>query len=220
MHQFLKVCFFAGLLFSCSPVLAQSTERPVIVLDPGHGGTDPGAIGINGVREKDIVLAVGKEMVRLNSEIYDNSLEIYLTRYTDTLISLSHRTRLTKALQADVFISIHCNQAERREAQGIEVYIYRFANNADRDLNGKSESMAITLLKGFHESLGFRTRGIKQADFQVLRDLRFTCPAILLELGFLSNLEEAIHSTRKSSITGYAMVILQTLKMESDGGIN
>lgn len=220
MNRFWKICLLVGYVLLNDPIMAQNVERPVIVLDPGHGGTDPGAIGINGAREKDIALAVGKEVARLNRELYDNGLEIYLTRYRDTLISLRHRTQLAKALRADVFVSIHCNQAERRAAQGVEVYINHPMSKIDMDLQERSETVASIMLWGFHESLGFRKRGVKQANFQVLRDLRLTCPAVLLELGFLSNLQESEHSTKKSSITGYAMVILQTLKMESDGGIN
>jgi len=203
-----------GLLFPYSPVLAQGTERPIIVLDPGHGGRDPGAIGINGIREKDIALAVGKEVVRLNRELFNDSLNIYMTRYSDTLISLGHRTALAIALRADIFVSIHFNQAERREAQGIEVFVYQTNKIGSMALQRKSKNLAETILMEFHNSLGFKIRGVKQADFQVLRDLRTTCPAMLLELGFLSNTEEAAHSFRSASITGYAMVILQTLKKE------
>lgn len=217
MHRSILFCSLLGIALFSHPLAAQNNQR-TILLDPGHGGIDSGAIGINGIKEKDIVLEVGREVIRLNRELFGNSLDIYLTRYSDTLIALGHRTRLAKALQVDVFVSIHCNQALRSAAQGVEVYIYPSTNKVDMDLQEKSKTIAKTMLKGFHESLGFKTRGKKQAGFQVLRDLRSTCPAILLELGFLSNPEEAKHSTRKSSISGFALVILETLKMESDAG--
>lgn len=218
MHQILKVCFFVGLLFPYSPVLAQGTERPIIVLDPGHGGRDPGAIGINGIKEKDIALKVAKEVIRLNRELYNDWLEIYLTRYSDTLISLGHRTDLAKTLRADVFISIHFNQAGRKTAQGIEVFVYKTKKIRNRALQSESKNLAVSMLMGFEYSLGFKNRGVKHANFQVLRDLRSTCPAILLELGFLSNPQESGHSNKKSSITAYAMVMLQTLIEEKDAG--
>lgn len=218
MNRFWKVCLFVGSLLPYSPIIAQETERPIIVLDPGHGGKDPGAIGVNGIREKDIVLEVGKEVIRLNKELYDNSLEIYLTRYADTLISLRHRTDLAKTLRADVFISIHFNQAERRAAQGIEVFAYKTNKTKEITIQRESENLAQSLLLEFHNSLGFKIRGVKQADFQVLRDLRSTCPTMLLELGFLSNPQESEHSNKKSSITAYAVVILQTLIKEKDAG--
>ncbi|MDX1699857.1 MAG: N-acetylmuramoyl-L-alanine amidase [Melioribacteraceae bacterium] len=92
---------------------AQESGRRVVVLDPGHGGVDSGAIGVNGIKEKDIVLEVAKEVDRLNKELFDNEIEFYLTRYNDTLISLGDRTKLARTLQPDIFISIHCNQATR-----------------------------------------------------------------------------------------------------------
>ena len=70
-----------------------------------------------------MVIDIAKEVVRLSRELFNDSLEIYLTRYSDTLISLGDRTKLAKALKADVFVSIHCNQAIRQAAQGIEVYV-------------------------------------------------------------------------------------------------
>lgn len=97
--------------------------KPIVVIDPGHGGIGAGAIGVNEIQEKDVVLKIAMEVLRLNREVFDNALELYSTRYADTLISLGHRTKLAKALKPHVFVSIHCNQALRKEAQGIEVYI-------------------------------------------------------------------------------------------------
>src|SRR5690606_2803969 len=131
---------------------------------PGHGGRDPGAIGINGIREKDVALAVGKEVARLNRMLFNDSLEIYMTRYSDTLISLGHRTALARALRADIFVSIHFNQAERREAQGIEVFVYQTNKIGDMAIQRKSENIAQSLFLEFHNSLGFKIRGLKQAD--------------------------------------------------------
>ncbi len=92
MILLLKICF----VFS---------QKIVVVIDPGHGGIDSGAIGINGMYEKDVVLKVAKEILNLNKSIFDSELDIYLTRYTDTLISLSDRSQLTKSLKADLFVS-------------------------------------------------------------------------------------------------------------------
>ena len=178
-------------------------SKTTVLLDPGHGGNDSGAIGVNGAFEKDIVLSIAKEAVRLNSELYRDTLEIYLTRYSDTLISLGHRTQLAKGLKADVFVSIHCNQAGRKTAQGIEVYVY--------DENGQSLELAQRFALQLSQKLGFKNRGVKLANFQVLRETEGYCPSILLELGFLSNREEEEHNSKKTSITAYALLILETL---------
>ena len=72
-------------------------RNPIVVIDPGHGGKDAGAIGINGIREKDIVLDISFEVLRLNKKS-DKPLKMYLTRYSDTLIALSDRTKLLMLL--------------------------------------------------------------------------------------------------------------------------
>ncbi|MFC4094854.1 N-acetylmuramoyl-L-alanine amidase family protein [Euzebyella saccharophila] len=174
----------------------------MIIIDPGHGGFDSGAIGINGLKEKDVVFDIAKEVVRLNRELFNDSLEIYLTRYSDTFISLGDRTKLAKALKADVFVSIHCNQTVRKAAQGIEVYV--------KQRESRSEYLAEQFAIGLHEKLGFKNRGVKYANFQVLRETT-QCPSVLLELGFLSNWEEASYMLKASTISGYAILILETL---------
>tara|TARA_R110000868_G_scaffold1647_4_gene13282 strand:+ start:351 stop:605 length:255 start_codon:yes stop_codon:yes gene_type:complete len=80
------------------------------------------------------------------------------------------------------------------------------------DLQSKSENLAEAILSEFDIALGFKIRGLKYANFQVLRETQNICPAVLLEVGFLSNKEEAEHSRRKESVRGYAMLIVQTLQ--------
>lgn len=205
MKRFWFYVIIGVLSSGVNPAFGQQlrNNKATVLLDPGHGGSDSGAVGINGINEKDVALKVAKETIRLNRELYNGSLDIYLTRYTDTLISLGHRTKLAKTLKVDVFISIHCNQARRKAAQGIEVYI-----NQD---NEQSAQLAQKLATGFNKKLGFKNRGVKQANFQVLRETSGFCPSVLLELGFLSNREEARHNTKRASMTAYALLILQTL---------
>lgn len=214
MKRLWIVCLWTIISLGCTPLHAQENKRPIIVLDPGHGGVDPGAIGVNGIMEKDIVLEVAKEAIRLNRELFGNRLDIYLTRYRDTLISLNDRTRLVKVLKPDFFISIHCNQATRKSAQGVEVYVQQSNFNTNSYLRSKSENLGDAVLFEFDQGLGFKIRGMKYANFQVLRETQYVCPGVLLELGFLSNWEEAEHSRRRESVRGYAMVILQTLCQE------
>ena len=80
-------------------------QQKVIIIDPGHGGIDTGAIGTNTIREKDVTLRIAKEIIRLNKTLLNNEFDIYSTRYKDTLISLSDRSRLAKSLKANVFVS-------------------------------------------------------------------------------------------------------------------
>ena len=201
-----RYCFY-GLIWIVSaglqPVLGQErNQNPIVILDPGHGGKDSGAVGINGIQEKEVVLNIAKEVLRLNRELFNDTLEIYLTRYSDTLISLGNRTKLAKSLNAKVFVSIHCNQAFRKAAQGIEVYV--------KQGETQSESLAQEFTTGLNKKLGFKNRGVKYANFQVLRETTH-CPSVLLELGFLSNMEEAEHSQKVSTRSGYALLILETL---------
>lgn len=214
MKHFWIVCLWMGFAPFCNPTLAQENRRQMIILDPGHGGVDSGAIGINGIIEKDVVLEVAKEAIRLNRQLFGNTLDIYLTRYNDTLISLGDRTKLVKILQPDVFISIHCNQAARKAAQGIEVYVQQPNTTTNSDLQSKSENLSESILSEFDNALGFKIRGMKYANFQVLRETQDICPGVLLEVGYLSNWEEAEHSSKKASIRGYAMVIVQALMKE------
>ncbi|MGB5820338.1 MAG: N-acetylmuramoyl-L-alanine amidase [Saonia sp.] len=184
-------------------VLGQErTRKSMVIIDPGHGGTDSGAIGINGLKEKEVVLRIAREVVRLNRELFNDTLEIYLTRYSDTLISLQDRSNLARALNTDAFVSIHCNQAARKAARGIEVYV----NPSETDV----ANLAKLFVLGLNEKLGFRNRGVKYGNFQVLRETT-QCPSVLLELGFLSNWEEAEHNKNANAISGYALLIVKTL---------
>lgn len=203
MKRFLFYVFIAVVSFGNQLVFGQEVaQRKLIVIDPGHGGIDSGAIAVNDVLEKTIVLNVAKEVLRLNRDLYQDTLDIYLTRYSDTLISLGQRTKLAKVLRADFFVSIHCNNASRREAQGIEVYF--------DGANKRSKQLAGLFAFGLGDKLGFKNRGVKYGNFQVLRETT-DMPSVLLELGFLSNTEEAAHNINPASISGYALLILETL---------
>ncbi|PQV48825.1 N-acetylmuramoyl-L-alanine amidase [Jejuia pallidilutea] len=183
-------------------------QQKVIVIDPGHGGKDSGVIGINGVQEKDVVLNVAKEILRLNKTILNNEFDIYLTRYKDTLISLSDRSRLAKSIQADVFVSLHCN-ASQSDSRGMEVYVH----NAKESETRIKESIAVGLsvLEESSLKLGFKKRGIQFANFQVLRDDIPFCPSILIEMGFVTNTDEADYFLKPKNIRATALAILMGL---------
>ncbi|MBC73565.1 MAG: N-acetylmuramoyl-L-alanine amidase [Muricauda sp.] len=180
---------------------------PVVVLDPGHGGRDTGATGANGALEKNIGLLVAHEIVRLNRELYDHALEIYLTRNTDTLVSLYDRARLARVLDADGLVSLHCNHANRQEAKGIEVFVPKGKSKH----TGRAKRIAELFANNLQQDLGYWNRGLKGANFQVLRETREHCWSVLIELGFLSNRNEAEHLVKEAATTSIALVILDTL---------
>jgi N-acetylmuramoyl-L-alanine amidase len=99
-----------------------STPRRIrkIVLDPGHGGKDPGALGPDGIREKDIVLSIAKKLARRLRR--DMGVEVVLTRSRDVFIPLEDRTALANAEQADLFISLHSNASRNHRSGGLETY--------------------------------------------------------------------------------------------------
>jgi N-acetylmuramoyl-L-alanine amidase len=93
----------------------------VVAIDPGHGGQDPGAVGPTGKREKDVTLAVARELARQVNAT--PGLRAFLTRDTDVFIPLPHRAQRARAAKADIFISIHADAAENRSATGSSVYV-------------------------------------------------------------------------------------------------
>ena len=103
-------------------VVPQIGMRPlVIAIDAGHGGQDPGAHGLNGTREKDVTLAIARELARqINAT---PGLKAFLTRDSDVYIPLNHRARRASANNADLFLSIHADAAENRNARGSSVYV-------------------------------------------------------------------------------------------------
>jgi N-acetylmuramoyl-L-alanine amidase len=184
------------------------------VIDVGHGGKDPGAICINDIQEKDVVLNIAREIIRLNKTILDGKFDIYLTRYRDTFVSLAGRARLTRTLKAGAFLSLHCNASKsipqngKAGSKGMEVYVHNSKN-----LNTKeSISLGLAILNESTQKLGFKKRGVKFANFQVLRETTAFCPAILVELGFITNTDEAGYFLKSKNIKAMALAILFGIK--------
>jgi N-acetylmuramoyl-L-alanine amidase len=96
-----------------------------VVVDPGHGGHDPGAVGPNGIQEKDVVLAIGLKLKELFKE--ELGLDVVMTRSNDVFIPLEERTAIANKVNADLFLSVHANAANNRQASGIETYYLNLA---------------------------------------------------------------------------------------------
>lgn len=192
--------------FVCLFTITMTTaQQPIVVIDPGHGGGDPGAIGTNGIPEKEVVLGIAVQCLQLNRDLFGGRLDIYLTRYRDTLVSLSDRARLAQRLRADAFVSIHCNHSPNEQARGFEIYL------SNKGTDGRSHALAHCLAERLQYRLGLQKRGIKYANFQVLRETHGHCPSILLETGFLSNAVEADHIQKTEGRTAMALALLQAL---------
>jgi N-acetylmuramoyl-L-alanine amidase len=111
-----------------------------IVLDPGHGGKDPGAIGKKGLMEKDVVLDIAKRLKKLLVEKADK--KVYLTREDDTFIRLDQRPAIASGKGADLFISIHVNSNTKRSSRGIETYTLNFSSDKWAAKTAARENMA------------------------------------------------------------------------------
>ena len=202
---------------SISRQLGLSVSR--IVIDPGHGGHDPGAKG-KGVTEAELVLDVALRLETLLQKI--PGVEVILTRRSDEFIPLPERTAIANREGADLFLSIHANASPNAQTRGIETYFLNFANNRSAAAVAARENAASTMAMGalpdfvkaialnnkLDESRDFATQvqramlekargtnktvkdlGVKQAPFVVL--IGATMPSVLAEISFVTNPQEA-----------------------------
>lgn len=208
MKKVLKNVSFVFLLLKICLIFGQEVNsRKVIFIDVGHGGKDSGAIGINGIKEKYVVLGIAKEICVLNKMIFKGRYDIYLTRYDDRFIPLSDRSRLAKSLNACIFVSLHCN-ASTNNSRGMEVYtLNSFSEDSEPNIK-KSIALGTEILGEANLHLKIEDRGMKFANFQVLRETIGHCPAILVEVGFLTNSDESAYFLETSNVNAIALAIL------------
>ena len=147
-----------------------------LVIDLGHGGQDPGAIGQNKTHEEDIVLAIGKE---LNELLKGYDIEVKFTRLSDKYISLYERARIANEFNADYFLSIHSNYSKDKSVRGVEVWQY---SDKNENINKFSNGLCNDVSKIFN----IRNRGLKfSKELSVLKNTKM--PAALIEVDFISN---------------------------------
>ena len=145
------------------------------LLDYGHGGNDPGAIGIDGVKEKDIVLEIGK---RVKYHLERHQIIIIESRDSDKTVSLSERSNKANKNNVDLCISIHCNAFSQSTAQGFEIYHY--------DGSTRSQQLAKCILNNIIKAkLYTKNRGLKTNTLHMTRETYM--PSVLIELGFITN---------------------------------
>ena len=216
-----------------------------VVIDPGHGGKDTGAIGPHGVREKDVALSIAR---RLATRLRVLGFTVVLTRKDDSFVALDERTRIANDAKADLFVSIHCNAARKRTLSGIETWtlnvasdryaarLSAFENAEDErtvsdlrliladlatkanagDARELAQSVQSALVRGLRSRIGKVTdHGVKQALFYVL--LGTHMPSILVETAFLSNPAEEARLRSAKYQDGAAEAIARGLKEFVDG---
>lgn len=171
--------FSAGTESTQRPSTNFFTHKYLVVIDPGHGGIDPGCIGYSGTEEKGITLSISKMVYR--QSLSEPEIEIYLTRKTDRHIELYDRINYANRLGADLFISIHANAHYEKYVKGIETFIAERLNG-HQSLEGSKLAEAIQ--RNLVSKLGGRDRGIRETPL-FIRKARM--PAVLVEVGFLTN---------------------------------
>ncbi|MCD3193916.1 N-acetylmuramoyl-L-alanine amidase [Clostridium botulinum C] len=144
-----------------------------LCFDYGHGGEDPGAT-YNGRKESNDVLSIGRTVA---AEVRRHGVIVDETRTSDATVSLNNRSNFESRNSYDYFISFHRNAFKPEQARGVETYTYLSASTKAKALSEKIQAGLV--------SVGFVNRGVKNANYHVLRETR--CPAVLIEIGFIDN---------------------------------
>lgn len=168
------------------PPPAPPTKRPrppariraTVVIDPGHGGRAPGAIARSGLQEKTVNLAIALAAAKL---LERRGLDVVLTRSSDRFVELNERAAIANRRGADLFVSIHADAAPSRSAHGYTIY-------AARSASADSLRLAAAIERRMRSTRVY-SRGIRRSDFRVL--VRTSCPAVLVETGYMSNASES-----------------------------
>jgi N-acetylmuramoyl-L-alanine amidase len=149
-----------------------------VVIDPGHGGKDPGAISVKGFYEKTVNLSVARKVA---ARLRQCGLRVVMTRDSDSYVELERRAEIANQYRADLFVSIHADSSMTGTEKGYSVYVARQASYA-------SQKVANAIAKNLH-NVSPDGNGIKQADYRVL--VKTQMPAVLVEMGYISNHGEA-----------------------------
>lgn len=173
-----------------------------VCLDFGHGGSDPGAV-YKGRKEKDDVLKVGLEVAKI---LRSQGVSVDETRTTDKTMGLKDRSNMENKNNYDYFISIHRNAFKPEAAQGVETFTYT-------NQTAKAKGLADEIQKEI-VNIGFWNRGVKKANFHVLRETK--APAVLVEIGFIDNSKDnQIFDSKFNKIAeGISKAILLQLGVE------
>jgi len=170
---------------------ARQADRPVVVIDVGHGGTDPGKVGIDGSLEKDINLQIAK---RLKTYLEQSDVKVVMTREEDVglyeesdsrkkMADMKKRVEIIEESGAELVVSIHQNSYHEESVSGGQVFYYKSSE--------KGKKLAEILQKRFDYVLGDQNRRLAKANGNYYLLLHVKCPIVITECGFLSNRKEA-----------------------------
>lgn len=148
-----------------------------VIIDPGHGGKDSGAIGLTGLKEKDVNWQIA---VITAGELARHGIVVMFTRAGDERVSLDKRVKIANDAKADYFVSIHANSASNPRATGTETYAYAPGVEGDR--------LAHSIQRSLVQAIGLADRGVKYDTLKVTRATNM--PAVLVEVAFISNPDE------------------------------
>ncbi|MEM9148989.1 MAG: DUF3747 domain-containing protein [Cyanobacteria bacterium P01_F01_bin.3] len=190
---------------SGSPSIPRARQGQLtVVIDPGHGGRDPGAVGIGGLREKDINTTVSR---RVQASLNARGINAVLTRSDDRELDLQPRVNIAERANADIFVSIHSNaiSLSRPDVNGLETYYY-----------SSGFRLAQTIQNNILRRTDLRDRGVRRARFYVL--VNTSMPAVLVETGFVTGREDAARFRNPQEVNaiadGITAGILQYLNVE------
>jgi N-acetylmuramoyl-L-alanine amidase len=224
-------------------------HRVRVMIDPGHGGTDPGAVGPTGLREKDVVLAIGR---RIREKLErSGEFDVRMTRDDDVFIPLEERTAMANKGRADIFVSLHINASPNRRAEGFSTYVLSrgASNREDLELAARENGVPVRKLQGVkfiiddmftgarkNESL----RLAKTVNDAVVRHVSTRYPgaqslglkqapfyvlvgarmtAVLVEASFISNAREESRLRDPSCLDGIADGVVEAVRYYGQNGI-
>ncbi|WP_199325033.1 DUF3747 domain-containing protein [Phormidium sp. FACHB-1136] len=187
----------ATIMAAAAPAAAATPVIPnvprgqtIVVIDPGHGGRDPGAVGIGGIQEKQINTTISN---RVQQRLQEAGLTVLMTRQGDQWVDLDARAQFANQARADVFVSIHANaiSMSRPEVNGLETYYLASGERLARSIHNRVLS-----------NTDMRDRGVRQARFYVLRHT--SMPAVLVETGFVTGAEDAARFRNPAAVNQIA----------------
>lgn len=190
---------------SSAPLPTIQNGRNVVIIDPGHGGSDPGAVGIGNIHEADVVLEIAQQVASI---LEQQGVQAIMTRTSNVDVELEPRVAMAEQANASLFVSIHANAIDmsRPEVNGTSTYYF-----------SSGESLAQVVQDSIVQALGMKDRGIHSARFYVLR--KTSMPAILVETAFVTGAEDAKNladsNWRSQMATAIANGVLQYLQGRS-----